>query len=102
MEDLYTEKVQELLYHSLQLAKDNNHYQVDVCHLLKSFLEDSNSIFSNVLSKLGVSSSRVLSKVNEYFNSIHKDSNSVEPKMSYDLAVLFNNAKKIANNMKDK
>ena len=50
MEELYTEKVQELLYHSLELAKEKNHYQVDVCHLLKSFLDDSNSLFCNVLS----------------------------------------------------
>ena len=102
MEDLYTDKVSELLYHSLEIAKENNHYQVDVCHLLRSFLDDNSSLFSNVLNKLGISTSRVMSKVDEYMKSIHSDTNNEEPKMSYDLSVLFNNAKKIANNMKDK
>ena len=102
MEDLYTDKVSELLYHSLEIAKENNHYQVDVCHLLRAFLDDNGSLFSNVLNKLGISTSRVISKVDEYMKSIHSDTNNEEPKMSYDLSVLFNNAKKIANNMKDK
>ena len=102
MEELYTEKVQELLYKAIELARNNNHYQVDVCHVLKAFLNDSTSLFCNVLNKMGVSINHVNGKVDGYLKSINKDINSVEPKMSYDLSVLFNNAKKIANNMNDK
>ena len=69
MEDFFTEKVQELLYHSMEFAKNSNHYQVDICHFLKSFLEDSNSLLNNVLSKLGINSKRVLVKVDEYHNT---------------------------------
>ena len=102
MEELYTEKVQELLYHSIEHARNSNHYQVDVCHLLNAFLDDSNSIFCNVLTKLGVGVNRVNGKVNEYLLSIRKDENSEEPRMSYDLSILIGSAKKIANSMKDK
>ncbi len=102
MEELYTEKVEELLYKSLEIARDSKHYQVDVGHLLKAFLDDNGSMFCNVLNKLGVNISRVRARVNEYLDSIHSDSNSSEPKMSYDLSVLFSNAKNIASKMKDK
>ena len=102
MEELYTEKVQEILYHSLELAKEKNHHQVDICHLLKVFLNDKNSMLSNVLNKIGVNVNRVNSDVDEYLSSIRKDNTNNEPKMSYDLSLLFSNAKKIANNMKDK
>ena len=102
MEELYTEKVQELLYHSLEIARDKKHYQVDIGHLVKAFLDDRGSILCNVLNKLGINTSRVLSMVDEYLHSIHKDENSSEPKMSYDLSILFSNAKNIANKMNDK
>ena len=79
MEDLYTEKVQELLYRSLEEAKSNNHYQVDICHLLKSFFSDNNSMLCNVFTKLGISINRVSSKVNEYIKSVRSDNSNNEP-----------------------
>ena len=82
MEELYTEKVRELLYRSLEMSKQNNHYQVDICHLLKAFLEDRGSLLCNVLNKMDVNINRVNGKVDEYLHSIHKDSSTVEPKMS--------------------
>jgi len=102
MEELYTQKVQEALYHSLELAKERNDYQVDICHLLKSFLSDNNSLFCNILNKIGISIKRVDGVVDNYLSSIHNSSNSSDPKMSYDLSLLFSNSKKIASNMKDK
>ena len=102
MEELYTEKVQEALYHSLKLAKERNDYQVDICHLLKVFLSDSSSLFCNVLNKIGTNIKSVELAVDNYLSSIRNSNDTGDPKMSYDLSLLFSNSKKIANNMKDK
>ena len=102
MVELYTDKVHQLLYNSVEKAKNYGHYQVDVCHLLKAFLEDGSSMFCNILNKSGISISRVSDKVDEYLNSIRRETNSADPNASSDLSNLIMNAKKISEKMKDK
>ena len=102
MGDLYTEKVQQLLYLSIEKAKELNHFQVDVCHLLDSFLDDSSSMLCNVFNKIGVSISRVKGIVTNYISSIRKENNVDDVRMSYDLSLLINNAESISKKMNDK
>ena len=99
MGDLYTEKVQQLLYLSIEKAKELNHFQVDVCHLLDSFLDDSSSMLCNVFNKIGVSISRVKGIVTNYISSIRKENNVDDVRMSYDLSLLINNAESISKKM---
>ena len=102
MIDLYTDKVQQLLYNSVENAKNHRHYQVDVCHLLKSFIEDCSSMLCNILNKMDISISKVNAKVDEYMSLIKTDIEESNPKASNDLSNLIMNAKKISENMKDK
>ncbi len=102
MIDSYTDKVQQLLYNSVENAKKHNHHQVDVCHLLKSFIEDSSSMFCNILNKMNISISKVNAKVDEYMSLIRVDIEENNPQASNDLSNLIMNAKKISENMKDK
>ncbi len=101
MDELYTEKVQELLYKAIMLAKDKNHFQVDVAHLLKVFIEDKSSLLINVLTKENINIRAIEKEIDDYLSSIRKEENKTEPSLSFDLSTLIKDAKKEATNLKD-
>ena len=53
----FTNKVEETLSKTIELAKNYNHNYVDVVHYLKVVSFDSNSLFTSVMKKLSINDS---------------------------------------------
>ena len=92
MESEFTEKVEVSLSNAIEIAKNSNHSKVDIVHFLLAILNDSNSVFNNILEKLDINKNIVMNEVNEYLLLLK--TNESEVNISYDLSKLLKDAQK--------
>ena len=99
MNDEFTEKVEETLAKSIELAKNNSHEQVDIVHFLTVISNDVDSMFATIISRLGINMDKIKNMIDNYFSLIHKGNNEVS--FSYDMSKLISDSKKYKSKMKD-
>ena len=99
MNDEFTEKVEETLAKSIELAKNNSHEKVDIVHFLTVICNDVDSMFATIISRLGINMDKIKNMIDNYFSLIHKGNNEVS--FSYDMSKLISDSKKYKSKMKD-
>ncbi len=101
MDAQMTEKVTLVLNSSCEIALDNSSQEVDVPHLLKALLNDSESMLKNILRKENVSLKNVEDIIDDEINKKIKVSSTSNPYFSNEMNQLLVKAKKIKNDYKD-
>jgi len=97
----YTEKAQEAVLSSQQLAESHNHSQIDVEHLLLALINQEDSVTPQILRKLGADVEKVKHKVEEALSRQPQAYGATQVYMSSRLKQIFDNAQKEADNMRD-
>lgn len=75
--DKLTLKAQEAVAKAQQIASEHGHQQIEVEHLLKALIEDSEGVPGAILKKLGANEGLVLSRLDEEIQKIPKVSGLV-------------------------
>ncbi len=101
MDAQMTEKVTLVLNSSCEIALDNSSQEVDVPHLLKALLNDSESMLKNILRKENVSLKNIEEIIDDEINKKIKVSSTSNPYFSNEMNQLLVKAKKIKNEYKD-
>ncbi|MBR3891793.1 MAG: AAA family ATPase [Bacilli bacterium] len=99
MEEKFTNKVEQTLAKSIELAKNSEHRYVDIVHYLKISIDDSSSLFVSILNKLNISINSLKKEIDNYFISINK--NNEQTNFSMDMNKLLNDANNYKNKMGD-
>lgn len=98
--DKFTLKTQEAIQNAVEFAGELNHQQIEPEHLLVVLLNDKEGIISSILGRLGVSTDRLLKKLEDEL----KGNPQVEgqaPFLSHRLNRVLTQAQKISKGMKD-
>ncbi len=101
MTNKLTEKVTYILNNALGIAKDSSSQEVDIPHFLKAMLNDSDSMFLNVLKRAKVNIKNVEDLINEAIANRVKSSLVNNPYLSNDMNQLLFEADKIREKMQD-
>ena len=99
MSQNYTEKLQAYLIDAINTAKNSNNNNVEIIHLINSYLKDRESMFNTILNRLNIKG--VDKYINEKLAKLPKVSNK-DVDFSYDFRKLLENATNIENQMDDK
>lgn len=100
--DKLTQKAQEVVEASLNLAAEASHQEVGVAHFVLSLLNLKEGIVHPILDKLGVSADQLVEQAQQELGSKAKISgDGVQPYLSADLRKLFDIAQKEATQLKD-
>ena len=100
MDDRITEKVALITSKAMEIAKDHHSPDVDVPHLLKALIDDSDSMFKNICLKQNISLNAVSNIVEQFIsNKVKSNSDNVYP--STDFNFLINNAEKYKREYQD-
>ena len=100
MDDRITEKVALFTYKAMEIPKDHQSPDVDVPHLLKALIDDSDSMFKNICLKQNISLNAVSNIVEQFIsNKVKSNSDNVYP--STDFNFLINNAEKYKREYQD-
>ena len=102
MENNMTEKVMKIISSSQEIAKDNLSNEIDVPHVIKSLLDDQDSMLVNILTKIEVNKNLFKETVETFINSKYKIQNVDKVYFSNDVLNLINNAKKYMESFEDK
>lgn len=102
MADNMTEKVISLLNSAIGIASDNSSQEVDVPHLLKAMLDDSDSMLKNIFRKENISFKDVQKVVDDAIRSKVKMSSTLNPYFSTDMNKLLQDGDRIRKEMDDK
>jgi ATP-dependent Clp protease ATP-binding subunit ClpB len=97
----FTEKAQEAILASPQLATELNHAQVDPEHLLVTLLEQREGVVPTVLQKLNAEPAAVARTLREYLGRQPKAYGGAEPALSPRLRVVLDAAQAEARSMQD-
>jgi ATP-dependent Clp protease ATP-binding subunit ClpB len=100
--DKYTQKSQEAVLEAQNQAQEYNHPAVEPEHLLKALVEQENGVVPSVLKRIGVDERMLMEGVNEALAKMPRASGtSVQVGMSRELAQIFEESEKLAEDMKD-
>ena len=99
MEEKFTNKVEETLAKSIDLARNSGHKNVDIVHYLTIILNDETSLFNSIMNKLNIDTKLLKQEVKNYFSSINKSEDSTS--FSQDMNKLLNDANNYKNKMRD-
>ena len=102
MENNMTEKVMKIISSSQEIAKDNFSNEIDVPHVIKSLLDDQDSMLVNILTKIESNKDMFKETVETFINSKYKSQNVDKVYFSNDVLNLINNAKKYMESFEDK
>ena len=99
--NLFTEKAQEAVVASPQLAAEYHHAQVDPEHLLVTLAEQADGVVPSLLRKLAVEPTLVATAVRDYLAKQPKAHGGAEPGFSPRLRVVLDAAQADAKSMQD-
>ena len=104
MENNMTEKVVSIISSASQIALDNLSQEIDVPHVIKAMLSDSDSMLKNVLGKIGANAEMFENIVDGFINSKIKSSNVSQERLylAVDTNNLLSNARKYQSSFEDK
>ena len=97
-----TEKVVKIINASQNVAKDNYSSEIDVTHVIKSMLNDEQSMLKNVLVRSSVNVNLFEQTVDAFINNKAKSSNIDNVYVSVDVNNLVKNAEKYMKSYGDK
>src|SRR4249919_935687 len=97
----FTEKAQEAVLASPQLASELNHSQVEPEHLLVTLLEQREGVVPTVLQKLNAEPAAVARTLREHLGRQPKAYGGAEPALSPRLRVVLDAAQAEARSMQD-
>lgn len=99
-EQKYTQRLIEAINKAQDIAKDKENGVIDVPHLLKAIIEESNSIYVSVLTRLKLPYKDVVSIIDNSIDSIVKTSGG-EPRVSADFSTLIQDSYKYQKDFGD-
>ena len=99
MEEKFTNKVEQTLAKTIDLAKNSEHRYADIVHYLKISIDDSSSLFVSILNKLNVNINSLKKEIDSYLMSINKSNDQTT--FSRDMNKLLTDANSYKNKMKD-
>lgn len=99
--DKFTQKSQEAIQKSVELAQELGHQQIDADHLSYALLKDEDSLVSTILKRFSVSSDQLLSRIENELKRKPKVEGAGQPFLSSDLNQILAQSQKIAQGMKD-
>src|SRR5262245_50881490 len=97
----FTEKAQEAVVASPQLASEMNHAQVEPEHLLVSLAEQQGGVVPSVLRKINVDPAEIARAAREFLAKQPKAHGGSEPMLSPRLRVVLDAARADAKSMQD-
>jgi len=97
----FTEKAQEAVVSSQQLAESHNHSQIDVEHLLLALLQQEDGLVPQIVRKLGVNVDSLRGRVEEALAKQPQAYGTTQVYASSRLRQVFDNAQKEADRLKD-
>ena len=97
----FTEKAQEAVIASPQLASEMNHAQVEPEHLLVTLAEQQGGVVPSVLRKIDVNPAEIAKALRDYLGKQPKAHGGAEPHLSPRLRVVFDAARSNAKSMQD-
>lgn len=92
MTDKLTEKVSLALSKAVELATAYRSPSIDVPHLMKALIDDNESLYLNILSKINVDIDKVTSIIDRYLQNNVQTNSQGQKNMSNDLSTLLNDA----------
>lgn len=92
MTDKLTEKVSLALSKAVELASAYRSPSIDVPHLMKALIDDNESLYLNILSKINVDIDKVASIIDRYLQNNVQTNSQGQKNMSNDLQTLLNDA----------
>lgn len=92
MTDKLTEKVSLALSKAVELASAYRSPSIDVPHLMKALIDDNESLYLNILSKINVDIDKVTSIIDRYLQNNVQTNSQGQKNMSNDLQTLLNDA----------
>ncbi len=92
MTDKLTEKVSLALSKAVDLASAYRSPSIDVPHLMKALIDDNESLYLNILSKINVDIDKVTSIIDRYLQNNVQTNSQGQKNMSNDLSTLLNDA----------
>ncbi len=92
MTDKLTEKVSLALSKAVELASAYRSPSIDVPHLMKALVDDNESLYLNILSKINVDIDKVTSIIDRYLQNNVQTNSQGQKNMSNDLSTLLNDA----------
>ncbi len=99
--DKFTLKAQQAVQGAQELAQTLNHAQIEPGHLLRTLLAQEEGLVRPVLKKLEVEPQRVIQGVEEILTRLPRVSGAAQVYLSPALSQIFDEAFKLANQMKD-
>ncbi len=99
--DRFTLKSQEALQQAQSKAQESNHQELQPVHLLWAFLGQEDNVVNAVLSKIGVSSSKIQAEVERILEALPKVEGAGDVYLSSRLRQIIGKAEKEATKLKD-
>jgi len=99
--DKFTLKAQQAVQGAQELAQTMNHAQIEPAHLLRTLLAQEEGLVRPVLKKLEVEPRRVIQGVEEILTRLPRVSGASQVYLSPALSQIFDEAFKLADQMKD-
>mgnify|MGYP005838012251 CR=1 FL=1 len=99
--DKFTLKAQQAVQGAQEVAQTMNHAQIEPAHLLRTLLAQEEGLVRPVLKKLEVEPQRVIQGVEEILTRLPRVSGAAQVYLSPALNQIFDEAFKLANQMKD-
>ncbi len=97
----FTVKLQQAVETANQYAGEQNHSQLEICHILIALIEQKEGVVRPLLDKVGVSAASVESAMREIVNKLPKAYGDVQRSLSQNAYNTFVAADKIAAGFKD-
>jgi ATP-dependent Clp protease ATP-binding subunit ClpB len=99
--DRFTEKANEALGRAQEIARENNHSQVDAEHLLAALLEQDDGIVPEIITKVGGNPTTLRAQVNAELDRLPKVYGGLEPMVASRLRLVIEDAWKHAEKFQD-
>lgn len=99
--DKFTLKAQQAVQGAQELAQTLNHAQIEPAHLLRTLLAQEEGLVRPLLKKLEVEPQRVIQGVEDILAKLPRVSGAVQVYLAPELSQVFDEAFKLANQMKD-
>ncbi|MDD5457372.1 MAG: ATP-dependent chaperone ClpB [Candidatus Margulisbacteria bacterium] len=97
----FTLKAQQVVEKAFELASNNDQQEVTSLHVLNSMLTIEDSIITQIIEKLGARKEDVLAELDRAINKLTKVSGVAQQYMSNELGLVFKEAQKEADRLKD-
>ena len=100
----FTNKAQEAIQRSQEIASEKHHQQIDVLHLLLALLEDQDGVVNSILKKIDKNPNQIRKKIEETLFALPRvfgQTSFGQAYLTQDFARVLDQAKRETRNMGD-